>query len=62
MFVNLPNFRNAFQPLGVVFAGCSLGGIEHPFFDILSQGLTRAAGAMYQEGFGREGMEMREVR
>ena len=62
MFLNLPNVRNAFQPLGVVFAGSSLGGIECPFFDILSQGLTRAAGVMYQESSGREGIEMREVR
>ena len=35
---------------------------KHPFFDILSQGLTRVAGVMYQEGSGREGIEMREVR
>jgi hypothetical protein len=62
MFLNLPNIRNAFQLLGVVFAGCSLNGIEHRFFDILSQGLTRGAGVMYQEGVGREGIEMREVR
>jgi hypothetical protein len=62
MFLNLPNVRNAFQPPGVVFAGSSLGGIEHPFFDILSQGLTRAGGVMYQESSGREGIEMREVR
>jgi hypothetical protein len=47
---------------GVVFAGSSLGGIEHPFFDILSQGLSSAAGVMYQESSGREGIEMREVR
>jgi hypothetical protein len=60
MFLNLPNVRNAFQPRGVVFAGSSLGGIEHPFFDILSQGLTRAGGD--QESSGREGIEMREVR
>jgi hypothetical protein len=35
---------------------------KHPFFDILSQGLTRVAGIMYEESFGREGIEMREVR
>jgi hypothetical protein len=62
MFLNLPNVRDPFQPRGGVFAGSSLGGIEHPFFDILSQGLSSAAGVMYQESSGREGIEMREVR
>jgi len=52
------------QPLvaGSFWRARVLGGMERPFFDILSPGLTRAPAVMHQESSGREGINMREVR
>ena len=61
MFLNLPMFGTA-GGCGVVLGGTDLGGMEHPFFDILSPGLTGAPAVMYQGSSGREGNDMREVR
>ncbi len=47
---------------GAVLGDTGLGGMEHPFFDILSQALNRATGVLLQDSSGREGIGMREVR
>jgi len=61
MFLNLPNVEQC-SVLGSFLGECGLRAMEHPFFDILSQGLTRATGVLLQDSSGREGIGMREVR